>query len=283
VEFAEDAEVQGNLPEALSYYRRALLAVPGDREVTRRMRVLEARIAREREERRLAAQLEAERRQALLEQPVPQPAKQTLSRSDPGTTNMVSVEAGSFSMGTGAGTPTSTGAFTIDRTEVTSRAYGECVSAGACDPTRSGRGCNLGEPGREEHPVNCVNFTQAKAYCAWAGKRIPTGAEWEKAARGTSGQPYPWGEEPPSCDLLVMRAPDCGTEGTAPVGSLSAGASPYGARDMMGNVWEWTEDTGAEHPILRGGAWNTGSVSVDHLYPYNAARGTPSTGFRCVR
>ena len=65
--------------------------------------------------------------------------------------------------------------------------------------------------------------------------------------------------------------------------SLPAGASPYGALDMMGNVWEWTEGPDGGPPILRGGAWNTGPVSADHLYPYKAKSGTPSTGFRCVR
>jgi formylglycine-generating enzyme required for sulfatase activity len=283
VEFAEKAELQSNLPEALSYYRRALLAVPEDREVTRRMGVLDARIASQREEQRLASQLEAERSEALSERPEPQLANRTLGRSNSQTSSMVSVEAGSFSMGKGEGTPASTAAFSIDRTEVTSRAYNECVSAGACTLTRRGRGCNLGQPEREEHPVNCVNFAQAKAYCEWAGKRIPTAAEWEKAARGTSGQTYPWGEETPSCDLQVMRARDCRTTSTAPVGSLPVGASPYGALDMMGNVWEWTEGTDAGRPILRGGAWNTGVVSADHLYPYEAKSGTPSTGFRCVR
>jgi len=285
VEFAESAEMRGDPIKALSYYRKALLAVPDDPEVTRRMSALEEQIAREQAQQLEAAQLERARREALLEQsqPEPQPAEEVVNQSAPATTGMVSVTAGSFLMGEGAGTPTFTDAFTIDRTEVTVRAYSECVAAGACTPTRRGRGCNLGQSGREEHPVNCVNLIQAKAYCARVGKRLPTGAEWEKAARGTSGQPYSWGEEPPSCDLQVMRGRDCRATGTAPVGSLSAGASPYGALDMMGNVWEWTEDSAGARPILRGGAWNTGSVSASHLYPYKAKSGTPSTGFRCVR
>jgi serine/threonine protein kinase/formylglycine-generating enzyme required for sulfatase activity len=303
--FAETAEDQGDLTRALSYYRKALLAAPGDPELARRVNSLEERVAREQAQRLAAAQLESARRAALSEQsgpkpkpapepkaaPEPQPepkaapkpkaAPEVLGQSAPATTDMVSVEAGSFSMGKGAGTPTLTGAFSIDRTEVTVRAYSECVAAGGCTSTR--RGCNLGQPGREEHPANCVNLVQAKGYCEWAGKRLPTGAEWEKAARGTSGQPYPWGEQPPSCDLQVMRGLGCGTRGTAPVGSLPAGASPYGALDMMGNVWEWTEDPGGGRPMLRGGAWNTGPVTADHLYPYNPKNGTPSTGFRCVR
>jgi formylglycine-generating enzyme required for sulfatase activity len=283
VEFAESAETRGDLTKALSYYRKALLAVPDDPEVTRRMGALEERIQRQRAQQLIAAQLERARRQASLEQSQPEPAKEVASQSAPATTGMVSVKAGSFPMGEGEGTQTSTDAFTIDRTEVTARAYSECVAAGVCTPTRRGRGCNLGQPEREEHPVNCVNLIQAKAYCAWAGKRLPTGAEWEKAARGTSGRPYPWGEQPASCDLQVMRGQNCGTTGTAPVGSLSAGASPYGALDMMGNVWEWTEDSDGARAILRGGAWNTGSVAASHLYPYNAQSGTPSTGFRCVR
>jgi len=285
VELAESAEMRGDSTKALSYYRRALLAVPDDPEVTRRVSALEGQIAREQAQQLEAAQLETERREALSEQsrPEPQPVEGVVGQSAPPAAGMVSVTAGSFLMGEGAGTPTFTDAFTIDRTEVTVRAYSECVAAGACTPTRRGRACNVGQSGREEHPVNCVNLIQARAYCARVGKRLPTGAEWEKAARGTSGQPYPWGEDPASCDLQVMGGRNCGATGTAPVGSLPAGASPYGALDMMGNVWEWTEDSEGARPILRGGAWNTGSVPASHLYPYKANSGTPSTGFRCVR
>lgn len=285
VEFAESAENRGELAKALSYYRKALLAVPDDPEVMRRMDELEARIERRRVKQLMAAQLDRARSQALSESSAaePQLAKAVVGQSAPATAGMVSVKAGPFPMGAGAGTPTSTGAFSIDRTEVTAQAYSECVAAGACAPTRPGRGCNLGQSGREQHPVNCINFVQAKTYCEWAGKRLPTGAEWEKAARGTSGQPYPWGDEPPSCNLQVMRGRDCRTMGTAAVGSLPAGASPYGVLDMMGNVWEWTEESEGGRAILRGGAWNTGPVSVSHLYPYNAQNGTPSTGIRCVR
>jgi formylglycine-generating enzyme required for sulfatase activity len=285
VELAESAEARGDLVKALSYYSRALLVVPDHPEVTRRMSALDERITRKREQRLAAARLEEARSEASLEpsQSELQPAEEAAGHSAAATPDMVSVEAGSFLMGEGAGTSTLTDAFAIDRTEVTARAYSECVDAGACTKTRRGRGCNLDQSGREEHPVNCVNLIQAKAYCAQVGKRLPTGAEWEKAARGGSGQIYPWGDEQPSCDLLVMRGGDCATTGTAPVGSLPAGASPYGALDMMGNVWEWTEDSEGERPVLRGGAWNTGSVPASHLYPYKPKSGTPSTGFRCVR
>jgi formylglycine-generating enzyme required for sulfatase activity len=318
LEYAEKAEIDGDLDKAVSFYRKALLAVPGDPEVERRVRMLHERIERGEEERRVAAQREeeeqrlaaqrearrqemslveertreaarreAERQLALSKasqpEPEPKPAPAGRSPETPAPADMVAVEAGSFLMGPAAGAPATTGAFAIDRTEVTSRAYAGCVAAGACTATRQGRGCNAGQPEREEHPANCASMIHAKAYCEWAGKRIPTGAEWEKAARGPSGQPYPWGDEPPTCDLQVMRSPDCETTSTAPVGSRPAGASPYGALDMAGSVWEWTEDPGARLPVLRGGAWNTGPVSMDHLYPYNGKKGTPSTGFRCVR
>jgi formylglycine-generating enzyme required for sulfatase activity len=139
--------------------------------------------------------------------------------------------------------------FFIDRTEVTVEAYAECVAAGACtEPKAVARlWCeteqrNWATSGRERHPVNCVDLEQAFRYCLFRGMRLPTNAEWEKAARGTDGRVYPWGNEPPTCERAIMYDPEhegCECEGTQPVGSRPAGASPDGPLDMAGSVEEW--------------------------------------------
>jgi formylglycine-generating enzyme required for sulfatase activity len=136
-------------------------------------------------------------------------------------------------------------AYEIDTTEVTVSAYGECVSGGGCtNPSTFSGYCNWEKSGKESHPVNCVDWYQSDKYCKWAGKRLCTEAEWEKAARGTDGRKFPWGNEPASCEYAVMDDgwDGCGTDSTMAVGSKPKGASPYGAMDMAGNVWEWVND-----------------------------------------
>ncbi len=144
-------------------------------------------------------------------------------------------------------------AFRIDRTEVTVLQYSGCVTAGNCKaPVATGlyANCTWGAAGKDQHPVNCLDWTQAKTYCEWAGKRLCSEAEWEKAARGTDERLYPWGNEAPTCDRTVMNelggpvGPNdgCGTGWTMAVGSKPAGASPYGVMDLAGNVWEWVQD-----------------------------------------
>lgn len=142
-------------------------------------------------------------------------------------------------------------AFEIDRCEVTTADYAACVSAGKCTTPKTTEGCNWGVPGREAHPINCVQWAQADAYCAFVGKRLPTEAEWEKAGRGADSRIFPWGNAPPpDCAHAwiddnggtVAGGEGCGTNATTVVGSKPLGASPHGVQDMMGNVWEWVSD-----------------------------------------
>ncbi|NTV38152.1 MAG: formylglycine-generating enzyme family protein, partial [Anaerolineales bacterium] len=198
-----------------------------------------------------------------------------ITRSQDGMV-MVYVQAGDFLMGNPLGVGSDEEApqhivtlngFWVDSTEVTNAQYRLFVDAtGHPAPIN----CDWGDPtygdaAYADHPVVCVNWDDANAYCEWAGARLPTEAEWEKAARGTDGQMYPWGTVFDGtlvnfCDARCdnERVNDCGDTRcysvpkdptvndsyvhTAPVGSFLAGASPYGALDMAGNVWEWVAD-----------------------------------------
>jgi len=200
-------------------------------------------------------------------------------------------------------------AYKIDMTEVTVEAYRMCVTAAACSAASDGPShCNWAVEGRDNHPINCVTWDNAKEYCEWAGKRLPTEAEWEKAARGTDGRKYPWGNVEPTCDYAVMYGNGdygCGAYGTWEVCSKSpAGDSPYDLCDMAGNVWEWVSDgyasdyytsspasnpTGPSYstPVFRGGCWD----NFDDFYSLRASnRDTAGPmivgdglGFRCAK
>jgi formylglycine-generating enzyme required for sulfatase activity len=226
--------------------------------------------------------------------------------------------------------------FCIDRTEVTLSAYRACSEAGRCsraslvnawdgitaaehkayDPA-----CNAREPvERGAHPVNCVTWEQADNYCREQGARLPTEAEWELAARGHDGRKYPWGDDPPTALRLNACGSECTQWGktmgltlpsmmeesdgwvhTAPVGSFPRGATPYGAVDMVGNVWEWVADrygdydkaertdpsgpTKGDTRVIRGGAWNGADVAwVRPTFRYKSDPETKShgIGFRCA-
>ena len=147
-------------------------------------------------------------------------------------------------------------AYRVDLFEATVADWGLCVKSGKCDvPVGTYAHCNWGSPKLAQHPINCVNWFQAADFCAWAGGRLPTEAEWEKAARGgcelygddcaKKTPTWPWGEATPDCTRAVFDDESgigCGSGGTAPVGSKVAGQSPYGLFDMAGNATEWVGD-----------------------------------------
>jgi formylglycine-generating enzyme required for sulfatase activity len=187
-------------------------------------------------------------------------------------------------------------AFSIDRTEVTQRAYQACVDAGACSAPVDAP--TYDPVARGDHPVTSMTWDDAVAYCAFAGERLPSEAEWEKAARGTDGRRYPWGDDDATC-ALANTAGCTADDDDLPVGSLPDGASPFGALDMAGNVWEWTADvyaadayatgavpsTGASRTYRGGGSGNTADLATttNRADTYNPAVGGSGLGFRCAR
>jgi formylglycine-generating enzyme required for sulfatase activity len=172
--------------------------------------------------------------------------------------------------------------FWIDRTPVTNAEYARFVAATGHEPPQHWKGKT---PPRKiaDHPVVHVSWHDAVAYAEWAGKRLPTEQEWEKAARGTDGRKYPWGDHAPTSELCNFGGNE---RGTTPVGKYSPqGDSPCGCADMAGNVWEWTaSDSGTGRKVLRGGAW------LDRWHVVRAADRNrdalvgrlSNVGFRCV-
>jgi sulfatase modifying factor 1 len=178
------------------------------------------------------------------------------------------------------------GAFAIDDIEVTVAELAACVEARACmKPEENGRYCNGLRKDRWNHPANCVSFDEAKSFCAWRGKRLPTEDEWEYAARGKNARPYPWGDGSPSNQLCWRHT------GTCEVASFPSGSTPEGVHDMAGNVWEWTDSQYAKAAGVmstRGGplaaayedayramsAYRVGMVSTTTMW---------DLGFRCAK
>ena len=214
---------------------------------------------------------------------------------------MVDFGGETFTMGTATGpdderppTMVSVAGFALDVTEVSVASYLACVSAGRCKPSGKAPGCNANERDRGNHPINCVGYEDARSYCEWVDKRLPTENEWERAARGKSGRRYPWGDAPPA-DQLCWRRDGKSEPGTCPIGSHAPGKSPDGLMDMAGNVWEWTtgryckygsSGCSDERRVARGGSWASTDPELvtttvrDEIF--ESDRGS-STGFRCAR
>ncbi len=226
--------------------------------------------------------------------------------------NLLYVPAGDFTMGSDSGVsdeqPVHTvtlDAFWIDQTEVTNKMYSTCVEAGICEEPTNKSFSNLysyyGNNAYDNYPVIYVDWTMAKTYCEWVGRRLPTEAEWEKAARGSDGRIYPWGNEIPSLMRLNYNNSEGGIK---EVGQYPDSASPYGALDMAGNIWEWVADwydasyyatlgenarnpqgpASGQYRVLRGGSWYYYGNNVRSAYRWSLPEFGDShhVGFRCA-
>lgn len=222
---------------------------------------------------------------------------------------MVYIPAGEFQMGSETGDNDEKpihnvylDAFWIDQTEVTNAMYANCVAAGGCAKPSSA--AYLEDGAHPNHPVAFTSWKDASSYCTWAGRRLPTEAEWEKAARGgLESKSYPWGDETPVCDKGVNNGAQKSGCGGPMIPVASFGRNGYGLYDMAGNVWEWVADwysidyyssspgsnpTGplsGEERVVRGGSWPS-----DDSYVRSASRGrfdpvfvAIDIGFRCSR
>ena len=194
-------------------------------------------------------------------------------------------------------------AFWIDQTPVTNGEYALCVQAGTCKAPRKITS-NLidlywNDAKYANYPVIWISWVDAGTYCAWAGRRLPSEAEWEKAARGTDGRLYPWGNNPPDPTLADFANH---LKDVNQVGSYPAGASPYGALDMAGNVWQWVADwyapdyyaqSPASDPagpaagslrVLRGGSFTYTAPGLRSAYRFEKDPSFDSweIGFRCA-
>ncbi len=217
------------------------------------------------------------------------------------------VHAGEFTMGSDNGErgekPVHTvylDAFWIDQTEVTNEMYAKCMEVGQCDPPNTSSIDYISISSYAKHPVVYMDWKTANAYCSWVGRRLPTEAEWEKAARGTDERTYPWGE---GIDCYKANYQNNCVGDTSPVGRYEGGKSPYGAHDMAGNAWELVNDWYGEtyyqsspssnpsgpdsgkYRVRRGGSWNSFDYVARSAFHYanNPMLTDYSIGFRCAR
>lgn len=217
----------------------------------------------------------------------------------------VRIPGGTFQMGTapdGGGTKdeqpeyTATlASYSLGVTEVTVEQYGQCVAAGACQPAGTAQLCNAGQAGRERHPINCITWVDADAFCRWARRRLPTEEEWEYAARGMIKSEYPWGNDVPSAQLCWKQSSTC------PVGmyrKTQLGAYlDNGVADLAGNVGEWTASEYSQYPkskpcmqsspscVLRGASWFNSDPRVTRAAYRDVqvpATRSPFFGVRCA-
>jgi len=192
--------------------------------------------------------------------------------------------------------------FHIDKHEVTNAEYAEFLSERGNQKEGGAMWVELGskyalieeteerfvaKEGFALHPAVEVSFYGARAYCKWAGKRLPAEAEWRQACAGKEGSKYPWGDlfEPNKANIFGDKD---GYLRTAPVGSFPEGASPYGALDMGGNVWEWSASAEGKPPFLHGGSWVNGNTltrcanRASTIDSHSYIKGN-TMGFRCAK
>jgi len=234
--------------------------------------------------------------------------KQAMLGSDGAPT--VLVPAGEFEMGSGEHEGEADerprhrvhlDAYYMDQYQMTVSRYVKFIEATKREPPKFWNEVRLPEGG--DLPVVGVDWLDAEAYCQWAGRRLPTEAEWEKAARGADGRKYPWGNEEPTSRHANFGKQEKDELPLTPVGRYEAGKSPYGIYDMAGNVWEWTADWYDENyyrqsaprnpqgpsqglsKATRGGAWdrhqfNLRAANRSGMTPTNRLK---SLGFRCAQ
>jgi formylglycine-generating enzyme required for sulfatase activity len=248
-----------------------------------------------------------------LQEKIQQGRAQTSSRktaaSQPYEQSMALVPAGTFNMGNAMGDADEApvhqvyvDAFLMDKYQVSVGYYARFLDATSHDAPPEWSIMN--RPQHQNRPVANVDWADANAYCHWVGKRLPTEAEWEKAARGTDGRTYPWGNEHPTKFYANMSQEHWNNHGAlSPVGAFEEGKSPYGIYGMAGNVWEWVSDWYApdyyknsprqnpagpsmgSHKVIRGGSWGSGP---ENLRSSERETHVPSfrgygTGFRCAK
>ena len=239
---------------------------------------------------------------------------------------VIKIPAGTFTMGSNDGDDEKPvhlvylDEYYIDKHEVTNRQYKQfCDATGRSNPSDPDfLGMTNYFTNFPDYPVVNVSWDDATAYCRWAGKRLPTEAEWEKAARGTDSRKYPWGNSAPGssrngnfadesakrryADWTIINGYDDGYVNTAPVGTFPSGASPYGCLDMAGNVWEWSSDwysndyygqSASNNPsgpssgsarVFRGGSWggNARYMRCAGRYRHEPSARYDGLGFRCA-